>query len=98
LSHTCVIFAKSEAIQLLRQGVPLEDVLAAYCDALAKRTVLLIKQVGLEQDFVISGGIAKNPGVVKRIEAHLGTASRICAEPQIVGALGAALIAADSLK
>jgi predicted CoA-substrate-specific enzyme activase len=95
LSHTCVIYAKSEAIQMLRQGVPLEDVLAAYCDALARRTALLIRQVGLEQEFVISGGIAKNEGVVNRIEAHLGTASHICAEPQIVGALGAALIAGD---
>lgn len=98
LSHTCVIYAKSEAIQMLRQGVPLEEVLAAYCDALARRTALLIKQVGLEQEFIISGGIAKNEGVVKRIEMHLGTASHICSEPQIVGALGAALIAADLLR
>jgi predicted CoA-substrate-specific enzyme activase len=98
LSHTCVIYAKSEAIQMLRQEIPLEDVLAAYCDALAKRTALLIRQVGLEQEFVISGGIAKNEGVVKRIEEHVGTVSRICAEPQIVGALGAALIARDMLQ
>lgn len=83
---------------MLRQGIPLEDVLAAYCDALAKRTVLLIRQVGLEQEFVISGGIAKNEGVVKRIEEHVGTVSRICSEPQIVGALGAALIARDMLQ
>jgi len=98
LSHTCVIYAKSEAIQMLRQGVSLEDVLAAYCDALAKRTALLIKQVGLEQEFIISGGIAKNEGVVRRIEEHLGTASHICTEPQIVGALGAALIAGDLVR
>jgi activator of 2-hydroxyglutaryl-CoA dehydratase len=53
--------------------------------------------VGVEEDFVIIGGISKNVGVVRRVEQKLGTASQICFEPQVVGALGAALFARDFL-
>jgi activator of 2-hydroxyglutaryl-CoA dehydratase len=58
----------------------------------------LIRRVGLEEEFVISGGISKNIGVVKRLEKKLGVKAHICFEPQIVGALGAALFAADFVK
>ncbi|MFC1533695.1 acyl-CoA dehydratase activase [Thermodesulfobacteriota bacterium] len=98
LSNVCVVFAKSEALQLIRSGVSRNEVLAAYCDALARRIVLLIKKTGMEEEFMISGGIGKNVGVVKRIEENLNTKANICFEPQIVGALGAALIARDLLK
>ena len=54
--------------------------------------------MGVEEDFVISGGISKNIGVVRRVEQKLGTTSRICFEPQVVGALGAALFARDFLE
>ena len=57
----------------------------------------LLRAVGVEEDFVISGGISKNVGVVRRLEQKLGTTSRICFEPQVVGALGAALFARDFL-
>ena len=97
LSNTCVVFAKSEALQLLRRGVPVNNVLAAYCDALARRVLFLINRIGMREEFAISGGIAKNIGVVKRIEEYLDTQANICDEPQIVGALGAALIARNLL-
>jgi len=51
----------------------------------------------VEEDFVISGGISKNVGVVRRVEQKVGTTSHICFEPQVVGALGAALFARDFL-
>ncbi len=97
LSNYCVVFAKSEALRLIRSAVPRNEVLAAYCDGLARRIILLIKRIGMEEEFVISGGIAKNVGVVKRIEKYLGTKANICCEPQIVVAVGAALIAQDLL-
>jgi len=93
LSNTCVVFAKSEALQLIRTGVAVNNVLAAYCDALARKVLSLINRIGMKQEFAISGGIAKNIGVVKRIEEYLGVKANICDEPQIVGAVGAALIA-----
>ena len=97
LSNTCVVFAKSEALQLIRTGVTVNNVLAAYCDALARKVISLINRIGMKQEFAISGGIAKNIGVVKRIEEYLGVKAHICDEPQIVGAVGAALIAQNYL-
>jgi bzd-type benzoyl-CoA reductase Q subunit len=95
VSNTCVVFAKSEVLSLMRQGVPTSDILAGLCDGVADRVKSLIRIVGVKEDFVISGGISKNIGVVQRIEQKLGVKSHICFEPQIVGAVGAALFARD---
>ncbi len=94
VSSTCVIFAKSEATGLLRQGWPKNKVLAAYCAAMAHRVVTLLERIGVEEDFAITGGIAKNVGVVSRIEKELGVkALKPNYDTQIAGALGAALFA-----
>ncbi len=93
ISSTCVVFAKSEVLALTRQGVPTREILAGLCEGVAERVKGLLRVVGVEEDFVISGGISKNVGVVRRLEDKLGVASHICFEPQIVGALGAALFA-----
>jgi benzoyl-CoA reductase subunit A len=92
VSSTCVVFAKSEALGLLKAGYSKNKVIAAYCQAMAERVVSLIERIGVENDFFITGGIAKNPGVVKRIEKLLGTkAVETKYDSQIAGALGAAL-------
>ncbi|MBK6322836.1 benzoyl-CoA reductase, bzd-type, subunit Q [Candidatus Aalborgicola defluviihabitans] len=92
VSSTCVVFAKSEALGLLKSGYTKNKVIAAYCQAMAERVVSLITRIGVENDFFITGGIAKNPGVVKRIERLLGTtAVQTKYDSQIAGALGAAL-------
>jgi len=94
VSSTCVVFAKTEATGLLREGWSKERVLAAYCSAMAHRVVTLLERLGVEPDFAITGGIAKNRGVVGRIEKELGQKTL---EPrydtQIAGAAGAALFA-----
>jgi bzd-type benzoyl-CoA reductase Q subunit len=94
VSSTCVVFAKSEASGLLREGWPKERVLAAYCLAMAHRVVDLLERLGIEEDFAITGGIGKNIGVVSRIERELGVkALKPTIDTQIAGALGAALFA-----
>lgn len=94
VANTCVVFAKSEAIGLLRKGWSKEMVLAAYCLAMANRVVDLLERIGIEKEFCITGGIAKNIGVVKRIENKLGIkALESTIDTQIAGALGAALFA-----
>ena len=98
ISNTCVVFAKSEVLSLIRQGVNINDILAGLCDGIAERVKALIRMVGVEEDFVISGGISKNAGVVKRLEKKLGVTAHISFEPQIVGAVGAALFARDLLQ
>jgi len=92
VSSTCVVFAKSEASGLLRQGWPKNKVLAAYCSAMAHRVCSLLERIGVEKQFAITGGIAKNSGVVKRIEKELGVEALKCeTDSQIAGAVGAAL-------
>jgi bzd-type benzoyl-CoA reductase Q subunit len=92
VSSTCVVFAKSEASGLLRQGWSKDKVLAAYCSAMAHRVFSLLDRVGVEREFAITGGIAKNPGVVRRIEQELGFESvKSEIDSQIAGALGGAL-------
>jgi len=99
VSSTCVVFAKSEALGLLRQGWPKTKVLAAYCAGMARRVVNLLERIGVERDFAITGGIAKNIGIVKRVEQQLGvTALKTDYDPQIAGALGAALFALELLE
>ncbi len=94
VSSTCVVFAKSEAVGLLRKGWPKEKVLAAYCSAMAHRVVTLLLRLGIEEKFAITGGIAKNIGVVKRIEDELNLkAPESNIDPQLAGAIGAALFA-----
>jgi len=94
VSSTCVVFAKSEALGLLRQNWSKEKVLGAFCLAMAHRTVELLSRIGIEKDFAITGGISKNIGIVRRIEAELGIqALKPSLDPQIAGALGAALFA-----
>jgi bzd-type benzoyl-CoA reductase Q subunit len=99
VSSTCVVFAKTEATGLLREGWDKEMVLAAYCSAMAHRVVTLLERLGVEEDFAITGGIAKNMGVVKRLEDELGIKTL---EPrydtQIAGAAGAALFAEALVK
>ena len=93
VSSMCAVFAKTEVISLVRQGKAKNDILAGACEAIASRVAGLMQRVGTEDQFVITGGIAKNIGVVKRIEEKLKMKAHIAFEPQIVGALGAAVFA-----
>jgi len=94
VSNTCVIFAKAEALALLRQGWPKEKVAAAYHAAMADRIVDLLTRVGIVRDFVITGGVVKNMGIVQRLERILKIkALESKMDPILAGALGAGLFA-----
>ena len=99
ITSQCVVFAKTEVGHLMREGWTKEQVLAAYCQAMADRVVRLLERNGMELDFAITGGIAKNIGVVRRVEERMGvTALQGRYDSQIAGALGGALMAYDLLK
>jgi benzoyl-CoA reductase subunit A len=106
VSSTCVIFAKSEVVGLLEEGLPENDIIAAYCAAMAHRIVELLNRLGIEREFAVTGGIAKNIGIIKRIEEEIGLKSleltwydpdyrvqNIPFDTQIAGAIGAAFFA-----
>jgi benzoyl-CoA reductase subunit A len=94
VSDVCVVFAKSEAMGRLKEGWSKNRVIASYCRAMAERVTALLERIGVEPDFLITGGISKNIGVVRRIEEIIGTPARETDfDPQVAGALGAALFA-----
>ncbi len=96
ISSICTVFAESEVISLVSEGEELEDILYGIHRAIADRTMGLITRTGgVEKEVVMAGGVAKNSGVVKALETVLGTPLRIYVEPQIVGALGAAVLALE---
>jgi benzoyl-CoA reductase subunit A len=97
ITSTCVLFARSEVMELLRKGIHKNNILAGACDALSSRVISLMGRSKMEEDLVISGGIAKNIGVTKRIEERLGLEAKIPPEPQIIGAIGAALLAKEAI-
>ena len=96
VSDVCVVFARSEAASRLRAGWSREAVMAAYCRATAERVLALLEQLGVEPGFGVTGGIAKNAGVVTRLERALGLeVMKSDFDPQLAGALGAALLGTD---
>jgi bzd-type benzoyl-CoA reductase Q subunit len=92
VSSTCVVYAKSEATGLLRKGWPKEEVLAVYCKAMAENIYALIERLGVKPEFAVTGGMAKNRGVMDRLMPMVGL-ERLQTEwdAQIAGAVGAAL-------
>jgi predicted CoA-substrate-specific enzyme activase len=91
----CAVFAKSEALANYRKGIPSSDILAGLNEAIASRCLNLLKKVSIEKDFTITGGIAKNKGMVAKITKNVGLEPLLAKDPQIIGALGAALFARE---
>jgi bzd-type benzoyl-CoA reductase Q subunit len=92
VSSTCVVYAKSEATGLLRKGWSTEEVLAAYCRAMAERIYSLVGRIGVKAEFAITGGMAKNRGVIDRLMPMVGLEPMKTEwDTQIAGAAGAAL-------
>jgi len=79
------------------EGVNRENIVAGLHSAIAKRTMSMVNRLGLVPPVAMAGGVAKNKGVVKAIEEEIGAALIVPSEPQIVGALGAALLAMEDL-
>ena len=98
VSSYCAIFAQNDILVRLREGKNRNDILAGAHDAISSRIQDLLERVGVAEVFMITGGIAKNIGVVTRLEEKVGLKAHIPFEPQIVGALGAAILAGEKLQ
>lgn len=98
ISSMCSVFAESEVISLIAQNKETADIARGIHRAIAGRAVSLIKRVGMEPEYMMTGGVAKNPGLVKALEELLGAPLSIYENPEIVGALGAALFGLESLQ
>lgn len=98
VSSLCTVFAESEVVSLIGADHKAADICRALHISIAKRITAQVKRVGLEQDVVMTGGVAKNIGVVTELEKNLGYKVKISEEPQINGALGAAVIALEKAQ
>lgn len=98
ITSQCSVFAESEVITLLNEGAPLADIAAGINESIAGRLTSLVRKAGLEEEVTVSGGCAKNRGLIIALEKRLGVAVKpLPVDPQIIGALGAALIAQERL-
>jgi benzoyl-CoA reductase subunit A len=99
VSTTCYAFANTEAIGLLREGYKENEVLAAYLFAIAWRIHGMVGRVQPEKELAFTGGLAKNSGIVKRLEKAMGmTVLTSEYDPMLAGAIGAAFIARDTIE
>ena len=97
ITKQCSVFAESEVITLINEGVDQADIAAGLVDSIVRRLVAMIHRVGLVPRLVVSGGCAKNEGLVRGLERALGEDVLRLPAPQLTGALGAALFARDAL-
>lgn len=93
ISSTCSVFAESEVVSLVANDTPLPDIVAGLNRSVARRTAALAKRVGVHDVCMMTGGVAKNEGVVRAIEEALGHALVVDDRAQLAGAIGAALFA-----
>ncbi len=89
----CAVFAESEAVSRIAEGARPGDILAGVHKAMASKIATLVVRLGVAEGCALTGGGAKDIGLVKAIEAELGTSLSVPADPQITAALGAALSA-----
>ncbi|PRR75811.1 acyl-CoA dehydratase activase [Neomoorella humiferrea] len=95
ISSMCTVFAETEVVSLVAEGRPVPEIIKGLHNAIAQRVVAMAQRAGWEEPVAMTGGVAKNLGVVKSLEEQLGASIRVPPDPQIIGALGAALLAAE---
>jgi predicted CoA-substrate-specific enzyme activase len=99
ISSQCSVFAESEVITLINEGVDLSNIIAGINNSVANRLFSMVRRIGLTQELVLTGGCSKNAGLAKALEKRLGVGvTTLPQDPQIAGAVGAALIASEKLQ
>jgi len=98
ISSTCTVFAAQEVVAKLSEGVALPDILAGLHEAIASRISGMVRRLKIEREVALTGGGAKNIGLVKALEAKLGFPVLVPPEPLLTGAIGAALLGRDIVQ
>jgi benzoyl-CoA reductase subunit D len=93
MNAQCTVFAESEVVSLIHAKTPKPDIVRAVHDAIASRIISMARRVGVAKDIALSGGVAHNVGFHAALERGLETDVLVPADPEFVGALGAALLA-----
>jgi predicted CoA-substrate-specific enzyme activase len=98
INSMCTVFSESEVISLIAGGTSKQSIALGLHESIVNRLLALVGRVGVEPEVVLAGGVALNPCILALIERRLGVRLLVPEEPQIVGALGAALSARDGAK
>ncbi|MBT8342732.1 MAG: hypothetical protein HKP58_04555 [Desulfatitalea sp.] len=96
ITSQCAVFAESDVVGYVHRGIKKADILMGVHEAVAANGFSILNRIGIEEDIILTGGVAKNAGVVDALERRLGTKVWVPADPEFSGALGAAVIARDS--
>jgi len=96
MNAQCAVFAESEVVSLIHSNISREDISKAVHDAIAGRIISMARRVGLEKDLVITGGVGRNVGFIKSLGDGLKMDVLVTEEPEFVGAIGAAIAAAEN--
>ncbi len=96
MNAQCTVFAESEVVSLVHAKTPKPDMARAVHDAIANRIISMVRRVGVEPEVALVGGMGKNIGFVDSLRRGLEMEILVPDEPEFVGALGAALVAADN--
>lgn len=97
ISSLCTVFAESEVISLIAKGERRENIIAGIHESIGSRVISMAKRVGIVDPLMMTGGVAKNIGVVRALEVKSGLPVRVSANAQVNGAIGAALVAAGGV-
>ncbi len=98
ITNVCTVFVESEILNQLSRGRCREDILAGVHRSIAGRSASLLRRVGLEEELTFTGGVARNPGMVKAVEERTGMKVNANDDSQFIGALGAAIFALERLQ
>jgi len=98
ISSTCTVFAEHEVTNQLANGEPVANLVAGVHESIATRIYSLVSKLKIEKDIAITGGGAKNIGLVRALEAKFGSPVLVPPEPLITGALGAALLGKEKCE
>jgi len=98
ISNTCTVFAEQEVTSQLANGEAVENLIAGIHEAIATRVFGLVNKLKIEPDVAVTGGGAKNMGLVRALEEKLGHSVLVPPEPLLTGAIGAALIGKDAAE
>ncbi|MBS4028828.1 MAG: hypothetical protein KGZ58_09335 [Ignavibacteriales bacterium] len=98
ISSICAVLAESEVINLVTSGYPVEDILMGTHHSISDRIVALLRQVGIDGEITLTGGITRNAGMVKALETKLGIKLNVNENSEYAGAIGACVLANKRLK
>ena len=98
IGSTCTVFAAHEVVAQLAAGAALADIIAGLHEAIAARIIGMARRLKIEREVALTGGGAKNIGLVRALEAKLGYPVLVPPEPLLTGAIGAALLGKDMVK